>query len=234
MRIAFVAAVAMLSLTGGARAGEYMFSLSWEPTFCAAGHQDKTECRAMKQDSYDASHLVLHGLWPQGGQYCGVSQDIVALDQNNQTWPQMPPVQVSDATRARMDKTFPGVASYLDRHEWYKHGTCSGLSPDGYFNLALDLVDQANAMNFGRFITSNVGGTVAVDDLCGKLTLDFGSAFQKAATVKQSNGALGEVRFALRDGAQPLALDSGHLSPGRKAMSCGGQITIRAIGRTGS
>ena len=228
MRLFAIAAAAFLAIATNARADEYMFSLSWEPSFCAS-HKDKTKCRALKPGAYDANHLVLHGLWPQSGQYCGVAQDIVTLDQNNSGWSKMPPVPVSDSTRARMNTLFPGVVSYLDRHEWYKHGTCSGLTPDGYFNLAMDLVEQGNALAVGKAITANVGKSVAVDDLCGALTQDFGSAFQKAAAIVQQGGALSEVRFALRDTGTPLALDTDHLSAARKPMSCSGKVKITGV-----
>ena len=48
------------------------------------------------------------------------------------------------------------------RHEWVKHGTCSGLSPDAYFAEAL------NALRFlpgdrgtPALISGNVGGEVS-------------------------------------------------------------------------
>jgi ribonuclease T2 len=89
----------------------YLLNLSWSPEFCHS-HQAAPEC---------AQHLafVLHGLWPQNtsGPYpqrC-----------SNDPGPQNPS-QYSDI--------------YLDpgllRHEWQTHGTCSGLAPDAFFNLA--------------------------------------------------------------------------------------------------
>ena len=37
----------------------------------------------------------------------------------------------------------PGVSAGLERHEWRKHGTCSGLSAEAYFASALDLTERA-------------------------------------------------------------------------------------------
>lgn len=225
MRILSAIAVALLAFAGTAQAGEYMFSLSWEPSFCAT-HQDKTECRAITPASYDANHLVLHGLWPQGGQYCGQK----GIDDGT-PWDQLPLVQVSDATRARMDTVFPGVVSLLDRHEWYKHGTCSGLDPDGYFTLAMDLVEQANAMAFGKLVSDSVGKTVPVDDVCGAMGKDLGSAFLKSSAIIQKGGSLTEVRFALRDTDKKLAIDPDHLAPGKKTVQCSGSVRIPAVGK---
>lgn len=224
-----VLALGSAGLAGTASAGEYMFSLSWEPSFCRA-HADRSECRALTPDAYDGRHLVLHGLWPQGREYCGVPATVKEQDQDPASWGDMPAVTVSDTTRSRMERLFPGVASHLDRHEWYKHGTCSGLSPDGYFTLAMDLVEQANALVFGQVITAHAGRALSVDDLCGALTQDFGSDFLRAASVRKPGAELGEVRFALRDTDQPLALDRDHLSPGRKSMSCSGTLEVTAAG----
>jgi ribonuclease T2 len=228
---AFAAGLAALAFAAPASAAEYMFSLSWEPTFCAT-HQGATECQAMTPDSYYASHVVLHGLWPQPqtNQYCGVPQAIIDQDNRHQ-WSSMPAVTVSDATRQRMNSDFPGVASYLDRHEWYKHGTCTGLSPDAYFSLAMTLVDQANALKFGQFITANVGNTIKTDDLCGALTNDFGAGFLQATTALKGNSDLSEIRIALRDTDAPLALDTAHLLSGSQRMKCTGTLKIKAAGK---
>ncbi|MBN2977677.1 ribonuclease T2 family protein [Pseudomonas lactucae] len=85
----------------------YVLSLAWSPTFCLT-HPDNEQC------SGKGYGFVLHGLWPQyarGG------------------WPASCDVQ-SRLTREEMDKgatLFPTRA--LLKHEWAKHGTCSGLAP---------------------------------------------------------------------------------------------------------
>ena len=39
----------------------------------------------------------------------------------------------------------PGTQSFLDRHEWIKHGTCySGSDADTYFREAVSLIDEVN------------------------------------------------------------------------------------------
>ncbi len=39
----------------------------------------------------------------------------------------------------------PGVASYLDRHEWTTHGTCfTEKSADAYFRREIALIEQIN------------------------------------------------------------------------------------------
>ena len=95
----------------------YVLSLSWSPTFCLT-HPGNEQC------SGKGYGFVLHGLWPQyarGG------------------WPASCAPQ-SRLTDEEMDKgaaLFPTRA--LLKHEWAKHGTCSGLEPLEY----LDKTDAA-------------------------------------------------------------------------------------------
>lgn len=93
----------------------YLLNLSWSPEFCAT-HPDKPEC---------AQHLafVLHGLWPQNttGSY--------PENCSNAPGPQNP---------AQYADIYPDQG--LLQHEWQTHGTCSGLAPDAFFELARQAV----------------------------------------------------------------------------------------------
>ena len=88
----------------------YILSLSWSPEFCYS-HPGNVEC---------AQHrgFIVHGLWPQfrgrrGPEYCSAAPA-----------PSIPHVDAA---------IIPDPA--LVRHEWQAHGTCSGLSPEAYFEL---------------------------------------------------------------------------------------------------
>ena len=65
-----------LRRNGTARAS-HVLAFGWEPAFCLR-HEDKAECGNETGQSFGASHLSLHGLWPQprGKAYCNVSQDL--------------------------------------------------------------------------------------------------------------------------------------------------------------
>ena len=97
----------------------YVMSLSWSPGFCAtpAGDRDEMQCGPQRHFAF-----VLHGLWPQYEER-GWPQDCSTGQVDNQIvesmWPIMP------STR-------------LVRHEWAKHGTCSGLSAKEYFEEAAE------------------------------------------------------------------------------------------------
>lgn len=93
----------------------YILSLSWAPAYCdrAGAKADPKECG---KDSYPG--FVLHGLWPQreqGG------------------WPESCPnmAQIPPSVVDALLEVMPSAD--LVRHEWTKHGSCTGLTPDDYF-----------------------------------------------------------------------------------------------------
>lgn len=95
----------------------YVLSLSWSPTFCLT-HPGNEQCTGKGYG------FVLHGLWPQyarGG------------------WPAScaPQSRLNDEEMDKGAAMFPTRA--LLKHEWAKHGTCSGLEPLEY----LDKTDTA-------------------------------------------------------------------------------------------
>lgn len=102
------------------KAGEfdfYLLSLSWSPQYCSspAGARDNTQCGGQRQYEF-----ILHGLWPQYDrgwpQFCATSQTL------------------SNALVEKMMDIMP--SRRLIRHEWDKHGVCTGLSAADYFGKA--------------------------------------------------------------------------------------------------
>lgn len=90
----------------------YILALTWSPGFCAT-HNDPIQCAGEEG-------FVLHGLWPQ---YEGRGYP---ADCRSEPLP--------DAVKGRYAQLFPSPS--LMEHEWKKHGTCTGLAPDAYFQLA--------------------------------------------------------------------------------------------------
>ena len=90
----------------------------WSPSYCeAAGKRaDPFQCQSGRPYAF-----IVHGLWPQ----------------YERGWPSDCPVS------GRKTLTRSQVATILDlmpsrglvRHQWRKHGTCSGLSPSRYLAL---------------------------------------------------------------------------------------------------
>jgi len=182
-----------------AAAENYLLAVSWEPAFCET-KPTKLECQTETPTRFDASHLVLHGLWPQSGSYCGVSRTKRSYDTSNR-WNKLPAVQLNSGTWAELRTKMPGTASYLERHEWIKHGTCSGYSQQAYFAGMLSLLDGVNAGNLASLVAGHVGAAVSLDDLYGAITQDYGAGSETAVeficSSVNSRQVLSEVRFHL-------------------------------------
>jgi ribonuclease T2 len=95
-----------------------VFVLSWSPSYCEAAD----EGAAPEQCGFFARPFgfVVHGLWPQ----------------YERGWPEYclnPPPRLDPGLVASMLDLMP--SRRLVEHEWKRHGTCSGLDADGYFEL---------------------------------------------------------------------------------------------------
>lgn len=111
----------LLSLAGLPAAAEgpgfdfYVLSLSWSPSYCEAEGRgaDPQQCRAAKPFGF-----IVHGLWPQRergyADFCATNEREVPRERLRALRDIMP----SDG---------------LIRHEWRKHGSCSGLAQEAYF-----------------------------------------------------------------------------------------------------
>lgn len=96
----------------------YVLALSWSPNWCAI----EGDARRSPQCRADSGHgWVLHGLWPQ--YHRGWPQDCRTA--------QAAPTQRMTAAMADIMGT-----SGLAWHQWRKHGSCSGLSAQAYFDLS--------------------------------------------------------------------------------------------------
>ncbi len=94
----------------------YVLSLSWSPSFCLAkgADSDPAQCRSSKPFDF-----IVHGLWPQNER--GYPEGCETRDYPNR-----------EQIRSISDIT---PSAGLVRHEWEKHGGCSGLSVDDYFEV---------------------------------------------------------------------------------------------------
>jgi ribonuclease T2 len=89
----------------------YLLNLSWSPEFCYS-HPNAADCGRH-------AAFVLHGLWPQN---------------SDGTYPQDCSDAPGPANPAAYSDIYPDAN--LLQHEWRTHGTCSGLSPDAFFQTA--------------------------------------------------------------------------------------------------
>jgi ribonuclease T2 len=177
MRLAVVAVAAATvgSVAAAADGGRtrLILAASWQPAFCQS-NQRKAECASQTSDRFDATNFSLHGLWPMRENYCGVSEDLRAADKGG-SWSALPAVTLSDVSKAALDKAMPGTQSGLERHEWLKHGTCTGMSADDYFATAVRLVGELNASAVRDLFASSIGRTLTSQDIKAAFDKSFGA-----------------------------------------------------------
>ena len=161
----------------------FVLAMSYQNDFCAA-NPSKKEC----QDGAGHFGMALHGLWPDQKadlknkyQYCSstteqqVSKNWCAADIDVSA-------QMGSSVFSALKSVMPGTESCLYNHEWYAHGTCSGLNTADYFGDAQNLASRFRALtHFQTFISSAAGTTVSKDQLLAALTQDLGSQAQDAA-----------------------------------------------------
>ncbi|MER2536363.1 MAG: ribonuclease [Rhizobiaceae bacterium] len=95
----------------------YVLSLSWSPSYCEAEGEDanRQQCAAGRPYAF-----VVHGLWPQFER--GYPQDCDTRERD-----------VPDERLRALYDVMPSAG--LIRHEWRKHGACSGLTQADYFDV---------------------------------------------------------------------------------------------------
>ncbi len=111
---------------GAAAFDYYSLVLSWSPTHCETpeGRNDEAQCARRDGRRYA---FILHGLWPQYAR--GYPEDCPARS----TWVAQPVVD-------GMLDVMPSKGLIV--HEYRKHGTCSGLSPEDYYRMARRLYES--------------------------------------------------------------------------------------------
>jgi ribonuclease T2 len=149
----------------------YMLSLSLAPAFCEEnpGRAKRSrECGQLSKSDYLSHPLTLHGLWPSRldrhhPSWCGNDQ------QEGGAFCRKESVSLSFPVRQRLENVMPGTADCLDRYEWAKHGTCTGMAADAYFTRAIELVDRANRA-LGRQISTSTGSEIPLVQLRANLS----------------------------------------------------------------
>ncbi len=173
------------SITNTSNNKDYLLALSWQPAFCET-LPSKKECLSKDTDTFEASHFVLHGLWPQpkSNVYCGVSKNIIKLDEKSRDWPKMPPLQLSEKTWSELQEKMPGTASGLHLHEWYKHGTCYSESPEEYYQESLALLAQINDSPVRDLFVKNLGEELDATEIRQPFNVAFGENSGTKVKVK--------------------------------------------------
>lgn len=176
----FGLAAAGLQSAHAAESGEfdyYVLSLSWSPSYCArAGRKaDPTQCKVAKPFRF-----VVHGLWPQ----------------NERGYPSSCRTRYREPGRGTVERMLDIMPSRgLIRHEWRKHGSCSGLEPDDYFALTRQAFEKIRIP--AAFATTRDGGRVAPAAVETAFRLANPGLRDSAMAVTCEAGRLSEVRICL-------------------------------------
>jgi ribonuclease T2 len=164
----------------------YVLALSWSPAFCASQNEGAhpQQCGLEKRFSF-----VVHGLWPQ----------------YNKGWPQdcatSQPTNVSDALV--FDNLDMMPSTKLIKHEWEKHGTCSGLSQAKYFDAARTAKDSIAIPPEYQSPTQHVMTTPA--DLRRNFLAVNPQLNESMMSVTCKDRTLTEVRICMDKNLKPLA-----------------------------
>ncbi len=162
----------------------YVLALSWSPSFCEAagerGTPPQQQCGAARRYSF-----VVHGLWPQYSrgfpEFC-----------------QVPAPRLNRNIVSSMLDLMP--APRLIFHNWDKHGTCSGLSQQGYF----EMVRKARAVVKipEAYIEPNEQLTVTPDEVEEAFVKVNAGLTRDAIAVTCDSRRLGEVRICFNKDLQ--------------------------------
>ena len=137
----------------------YVFAISVAPAFCdvTGNRSHSRQCAAPDDAAYRARPLTVHGLWPS-------NRNTAVRDQPDACSSER--LHLSAGLMQELKVYMPGVADELQVHEWERHGTCSGLSPEAYFRRILALAKAADA-SIGAVLREQqmLGKTVPVSAL---------------------------------------------------------------------
>jgi len=198
----------------------FVLSMSFQPEFCHAHKRDGYAGCEDPQEFWRGS-LTLHGLWPEN---------------NDGSWPstctneKFNPKTVSDLGPDRFDKLWPNVkssessrdhTSFWD-HEWTKHGTCTGLAQDDYFDTAMK-----HFLPTPTIVRDNYGAAVATSDLIAAYRADLADEYGDVVLVCSGGRYLSEVRVCVaknKDGSGSHRIECIPQVAGEG--NCGSEITI--------
>ena len=203
------------TVIGSESASSTWFVVTWGPALCKV-EPTNLGCTSGHVGEMGQT-MVLHGLWPQPStnQYCGVPKEIADRVRNIHG-SDMPSVQLSDAVRTELQSMLSD-ADVMAPHEWYAHGTCSGVTPDEYFENASALTDQARKVLDPMF-TEAAGAPMTITRVREKFDAEFGAGAGERVglscrTVTGEGNVVYEVQMSL-----PPVVD---ISTGADALSLG-------------
>jgi ribonuclease T2 len=100
-------------------------------------------------------------------------------------WQDLPELVLETQTRDELNRVMPGTQSFLQRHEWIKHGTCyNGEPTQKYFADTIALMDQLNATVVRDLFADHIGQEITTSEIRDAFDDAFGAG--AGARVKVS------------------------------------------------
>lgn len=162
------------------RSGEfdyYVLALSWSPNWCEREGDDRGSPQCDPDEDFG---FVLHGLWPQ----------------YEKGWPSNCRSDFRDPsrsdTRAMTDIMGSSGSAW---HQWKKHGRCSGLSSDDYYELSREAYARVSRPEVLRQIDRAMDvGPLVVEDAFLEVNDELDP---DEVTITCKSGYLQEARICL-------------------------------------
>lgn len=152
----------------------YVLALSWSPSYCAL----EGDRAAERRQCQERRAFILHGLWPQYENGWPSHCDSGYREPGRRTFAAMAPVTPDRG---------------LVRHQWRKHGTCSGLSPDDFFSTAIAAWHKVEKPDLNAL--AGPDGAMSARDVETAFLQANPRFSADAVTVKCREGRLNEVRI---------------------------------------
>jgi ribonuclease T2 len=158
----------------------YVLALSWSPSYCEAA-RERTPDRAPQQQCGERPyHFVVHGLWPQYER--GFPRDC-----------RVPAPRLNRNIVSSMLDLMPSPR--LVFNEWDRHGTCSGLEPQAYFDAVRK--SYASVKIPDKFLNVTNYLTVTPDEVEDAFVAANRGMSRGAVAVTCDTRRLSEVRICL-------------------------------------
>lgn len=156
----------------------YVLALSWSPSYCA-GAGDRADPQQCRRGGRPLG-FVVHGLWPQ----------------YEEGWPQdcqKPAPRIPEPTVRAMQGIMPSRGLVI--YQWRKHGTCSGLEPDAYFDAVRRAFSKVNIP--GQYRRPDRPVSTSAPEVENAFRVANPSLASDMIAVQCEDGRVSEVRICL-------------------------------------
>lgn len=164
----------------------YLMTLSWSPAYCAGRTSGPNDPQCGTGRSFA---FVLHGLWPQ-----------YLKTHEGSYWPQFCSTERGLPDARTMLDIMPSTS--LIKHEWSRHGTCSGMDAKAYFDTARKAFGSIRIP--ARFQSPRDYITISPQDVKKEFLQANRGLTPNMIAVACSSNYLSEVRVCLDRNLKPI------------------------------